>query len=75
MRCRLLEEQPRTCALILDAGGKLAAELKRFAWQERLGGGSFQAIGRSGRCGWGDSAGNRSSGQQLRWTKRWNCCR
>ncbi len=54
MRYKLLEERPRTYALILDTGDELAAELKSFAQREKLGGSSFQAIGafQSVRLGW-----------------------
>jgi uncharacterized protein len=54
MRHKLLEQQPRTYALILDTGDELAAELKRFAQDQKLGGSSFQAIGafQSVRLGW-----------------------
>lgn len=54
MRHKLLEERPRTYALILDTGEELATELKRIAQREKLGGSSFQAIGafQSVRLGW-----------------------
>lgn len=54
MRHKLLEERPRTYALILDTSDELAAELKQFAQKEKLGGSSFQAIGafQSVRLGW-----------------------
>jgi len=54
MRYKLLEERPRTYALILDTGDELASELKQFAKKEKLGGSSFQAIGafQSVRLGW-----------------------
>ncbi len=54
MRYKLLEERPRTYALILDTGDEFAAELKHFAGKEKLAGSRFQAIGafQSVRLGW-----------------------
>lgn len=45
MQTKLLEERPRTYALIFDTGDELAAGLKRFAREEKLAGSSFKAIG------------------------------
>jgi hypothetical protein len=45
MRHKLLEEKPRTYALIFETGDELAAVLKRFATEQKLAGSSFKAIG------------------------------
>jgi predicted DNA-binding protein with PD1-like motif len=54
MRHKLLEEQPRTYAVIFDTGDELAAGLKKFATDQRLAGSSFKAIGalQSVKLGW-----------------------
>lgn len=54
MRHKLLEEQPRTYALILDSGDELTTSMKQFAKEQKLRGSSFKAIGafQSVRLGW-----------------------
>ena len=54
MRHKRLEERPRTYALIFETGDELAAGLKRFAREQKLGGSSFKAIGAFSRVklGW-----------------------
>ncbi|HEX4064677.1 MAG TPA: PPC domain-containing DNA-binding protein [Acidobacteriaceae bacterium] len=45
MRHKLLEERPRTYAVIFETGDELAAGLKTFATEQKLAGSSFKAIG------------------------------
>jgi predicted DNA-binding protein with PD1-like motif len=45
MRSKLLEQHPRTYVLIFDTGDELADGLTQFAAKEKIGGGSFKAIG------------------------------
>jgi hypothetical protein len=45
MRHKLLEERPRTYALIFETGDELAEGLKHFATEQKLAGSSFKAIG------------------------------
>jgi uncharacterized protein len=45
MRHKLLAHTPETYALIFDTGEEIAAQLKKFATHEHLGGSSFKAIG------------------------------
>jgi len=45
MRHKLLEERPRTYALIFETGDEVAAGLKTFATEQKLAGSSFKAIG------------------------------
>lgn len=54
MRHKLLEERPRTYALIFETGDELASGLKKFAKEQKLQGSSFKAIGAlsSVRLGW-----------------------
>lgn len=54
MRHKVLEQRPRTYALIFDTGDELAAGLKKFAKEQRLAGSSFKAIGalQSVKLGW-----------------------
>jgi uncharacterized protein len=54
MRHKLLEERPRTWALIFATGDELSGGLERFAGQQNLGGSSFKAIGAFSRVklGW-----------------------
>jgi predicted DNA-binding protein with PD1-like motif len=56
MRFRLLEERPKTYAVIFSTGEELAAGLKQFAADQKLSGSSFQAIGAfsSVKLGWFD---------------------
>ena len=56
MRFTLLEERPRTYAVVFETGDELAAGLRRFAQEQRLGGSSFKAIGAlsSVKLGWFD---------------------
>jgi len=51
---KLLEEHPRTYALIFETGDELATSLKQFAVQRKLAGSSFKAIGAlsSVKLGW-----------------------
>jgi len=54
MRHKLLEERPKTYALIFDSGDELAEGLKSFAKEQKLAGSSFKAIGAlsSVKLGW-----------------------
>lgn len=54
MRHKLLEEQPRTYALIFETGDELASGLRKFAQEQKLQGSSFKAIGAlsSVKLGW-----------------------
>lgn len=54
MQHKLLEEHPRTYALIFETGDELATSLKQFAVQRKLAGSSFKAIGAlsSVKLGW-----------------------
>jgi len=54
MRHKLLEERPRTYALIFETGDELAEGLKRFATEQKLAGSSFKAIGAfsAAKLGW-----------------------
>ena len=54
MRHKVLEERPRTYALIFDTGDELATGLKKFAKEQHLAGSSFKAIGalQSVKLGW-----------------------
>lgn len=54
MRHKLLEERPRTYALIFETGDELAEGLKRFAAEQKLAGSSFKAIGAfsAAKLGW-----------------------
>lgn len=56
MRSKLLAENPKTYALILDTGDELADGLAQFAKQEKLAGSSFKAIGALSqvKLGWFD---------------------
>jgi uncharacterized protein len=45
MRYKLLAEDPKTYALILDTRDELATGLNRFASEQKLAGSSFKAIG------------------------------
>jgi predicted DNA-binding protein with PD1-like motif len=56
MRFALLEERPKTYAVIFKTGDELAAGLSRFAQEQRLAGSSFKAIGAqsSVKLGWFD---------------------
>jgi len=45
MRFTLLEELPKTYALVFATGEELAAGLSRFATEQKLAGSSFKAIG------------------------------
>lgn len=54
MRSKLIQEQPRTYALIFETGDEIAVLLKEFAKQQRLAGSSFKAIGAlsDAKVGW-----------------------
>jgi predicted DNA-binding protein with PD1-like motif len=54
MRYKLLEEHPKTYALIFNTGDELAAGLKQFASEQKVSGSSFKAIGAlsSVKLGW-----------------------
>ncbi len=56
MRFTLLDEHPRTYAVIFVTGEELAHGLSRFAKEQHLGGSSFKAIGAfsSVKLGWFD---------------------
>jgi uncharacterized protein len=56
MRFTLLEERPKTYAVIFETGDELAAGLSRFAQEQKLAGSSFKAIGAlsSVKLGWFD---------------------
>ena len=45
MRHKLLEKHPRTYILVFDTGDEVAAELKRFAWEQNIAAASCKAIG------------------------------
>ncbi len=45
MRYKIINENPKTFALILDPGEEIAAQLKQFALEQPLKGSSFTAIG------------------------------
>lgn len=54
MKYKLLDEHPKTYAVIFDAGDELAAGLKQFATEQKMSSSSFKAIGAfsSVRLGW-----------------------
>jgi uncharacterized protein len=54
MQYRILEEQPKTYALVFETGDELAEGLRRFAAERKLAGSSFKAIGAlsSVKLGW-----------------------
>lgn len=54
MKFKLLDNEPRTYALIFQTGDELAEGLKRFASEQKLAGSSFKAIGAlsSVKLGW-----------------------
>jgi uncharacterized protein len=54
MKPKLIEQQPRTYALIFDTGDEITSTLKQFAREHQLGGSSFKAIGAlsDARVGW-----------------------
>jgi len=54
MRYKLLEERPRTYVLVFDTSDEIAAELERFAAEQKIAGASFKAIGAlsSVKLGW-----------------------
>lgn len=54
MKYKLLEAHPKTYALIFATGDELNDGLNRFAVEQKLGGGSFKAIGAfsSVKLGW-----------------------
>ena len=54
MKYKLLDEHPKTYAVIFDAGDELAAGLKQFAIELKMSSSSFKAIGAfsSVRLGW-----------------------
>ena len=45
MRHRIINESPKTYALIFETGDELAEGLKKFATQQKLAAASFEAIG------------------------------
>ena len=45
MQYELIQEKPRTYAIIFQTGDELSAGLKRFAAEQKLAGSSFKAIG------------------------------
>jgi len=56
MRSKLIADEPRTFALILDTGDEILSSLKAFARTERLSSSSFKAIGALSKVelGWFD---------------------
>jgi predicted DNA-binding protein with PD1-like motif len=56
MRFKLIEQQPKTYVVTFSTGDELAAGLKQFASDQKLGGSSFKAIGAfsSVKLGWFD---------------------
>jgi len=54
VKYKLLDEHPKTYAVIFDAGDELAAGLKQFATEQKMSSSSFKAIGAfsSVRLGW-----------------------
>jgi uncharacterized protein len=56
MRHRLINQAPKTFALIFETGDELAEGLKQFATEQKLGAASFKAIGAlsSVELGWFD---------------------
>jgi len=56
MRFKLIEQQPKTYAVVFETGDELAAGLKQFAQAQKLTGSSFKAIGAfsSVRLAWFD---------------------
>jgi uncharacterized protein len=54
VKSKLIQEQPRTYALILETGDEIASVLKQFAFDQHLKGSSFKAIGAlsDARLGW-----------------------
>jgi uncharacterized protein len=56
MEYKLLNEEPRTYAVVLETGEDVGAELERFAAAHNLSGSSFKAIGAlsSVKLGWFD---------------------
>ena len=54
MQYKLLEEHPKTYALIFGTGAQLAEGLKQFAIEQKIRGASFKAMGAlsSVRLGW-----------------------
>lgn len=56
MRFRLLEQEPKTYAVVFSTGEELASGLRRFATEQKLSGSTFEAIGAfsSVRLGWFD---------------------
>ena len=56
MRSKLIADEPKTFALILDTGDEILSSLKTFAREERLSSSSFKAIGALNKVelGWFD---------------------
>lgn len=56
MHYKLVAQQPKTYVLIFETGDELAAELKKFAAEQKASGSSFKAIGAlsSVKLGWFD---------------------
>lgn len=56
MRFKIIDQQPRTYVVVLSTGEELASQLKQFAFDQKLGGSSFKAIGAfsSVKLGWFD---------------------
>jgi uncharacterized protein len=56
MQYKLMSDEPRTYAVILETGEDVSAELERFAAAHNLSGSSFKAIGalQSVKLGWFD---------------------
>lgn len=54
MKAKLIQEQPRTYALIFETGDEIASNLKQFAKENNLSGSSFKAIGAlsDAKVGW-----------------------
>ena len=54
MKSKVIQEQPRTYALILETGDEIASVLRKFAVDQHLKGSSFKAIGAlsDARLGW-----------------------
>jgi predicted DNA-binding protein with PD1-like motif len=45
MRCKEVEDEPKTFALIFETGDEIAGVLRKFAKDQGLRGSSFKAIG------------------------------
>jgi uncharacterized protein len=54
MKSKLIQEQPRTYALVFETGDEVASTLRQFAAEQKLSGSSFKAIGAlsDAKVGW-----------------------